>query len=866
MKKILASFAVILLIGLGVFAYTNTRADGTYASLGTTDAGDGSNDAINFSQGRVWTIDQYGKYIWLTQTRVSTTTHWAWSNDNGANWSQSSESYTFLTRGSVAYDSINDVLHVIWAATDTNDGIIYRRYGITRDGSNNITAIARINTGVNLQLDTSSSRNLDQPVALWVNDGTTDGTLVAIWPKHGSSINEVRASRRRLSMTDADGVAGNWLSLDGTADTISTDPPAVAADQIYFDTSGAVAVSASVRGGTGSRKDNLYVFVAEEDDNSGDQLLAYRATWNSGSTNWSGGWAQVGVMGAMDTSSGYTLKYQLVTKPVLDTTNDKLYVGWARWKDGTNGDTVSMASLNSSDAISSTVDIYSALGTHAYAPTIDLAYDDKQDYIYASYIQSTTNGGNGHIDYKTYDGTTLSSATRFYTSPGGSAGADGGADIPILYQNRSNNRLLFGFRINGALPPTGVNPHSIYWGYVTLPTQPTVQFTSTSASGSEGTTSVTLPVSLSGSFSRDVTVSYSVTGGTATGSGSDYTLSSGTATITAGSTSTTIPVTVVNDSTDESDETVIVTLSSPTFSTLGSNTAYTYTITDNDDAATTSSGSSSSNNNTASSNEPPVCADRKPDQTPRLYASSSEGKSSIKIYFADDSQNVNKYAIEYGTQSGKYTYSADNIGGKGARTYTIQSLTENTIYYVRIRNGNGCATGSWSSEISSKTEGTDNTIAITNITQPQESTQKPSPNPSASPTNAWTSRPSPTPSAQVAGYTVKIKVNDDDKKPVENAKVTLHSTPRTAFTNKEGIAEFKDVERGNHKVEIAYDGYQGQQQLTLEGEVKEFNISVEIKKTDSSISNYVYAALAGVIILLILVIVVMKSRNKNNRT
>ena len=465
-KFVIGFFLLFFFFGMQV---PSVFADGTYSSLGTTDAADGSNDAINFSQGRVWTIDQYGKFIWLTQNRTGPTTHWVWSNDSGSTWTQGSESYSALTRGAVAYDSINDVLHVIWNATDTNDGIIYRRYSITRNGSNDITSIQRIDSGtVNLQMDTSSSRALEQPVAIWVNDGSADGSLVAIWLKQGTGMTEIRGSMRKLTMTADDGVAGNWVALDNSSDTFSTDPPAVAADKIYgITSSNRVAASAIIRGGSGSRKDDLYVFVA---DAQASQVLAYRAIWDDANNDWRGGFQSPVTVGAMDVSSGYNLKEQLITKPVLDTANDRLYVGWARWKDGTNGDTVSIAYLNSSDAASSTFDAYSALGTHAYAPTIDIAYDSTLGSVYASYITSTTNGGNGHIDYKTFDGSSFSSSTRFYTSPGGSAGANGGADIPILYESRHNNRLLFGFRINGALPPTGVDPHTIFWGYISLAT------------------------------------------------------------------------------------------------------------------------------------------------------------------------------------------------------------------------------------------------------------------------------------------------------------------------------------------------------------------------------------------------------------
>lgn len=92
-------------------------------------------------------------------------------NNNGSTWTEGAESYTFLTRGSIGYDTINDKLHVIWTGDGASDGIIYRRYGIARDGSNNITAITREDSSdINLQLDTSASRDLTQPVVLWLND------------------------------------------------------------------------------------------------------------------------------------------------------------------------------------------------------------------------------------------------------------------------------------------------------------------------------------------------------------------------------------------------------------------------------------------------------------------------------------------------------------------------------------------------------------------------------------------------------------------------------------------------------------------------------------------------------------------------
>ena len=91
-----------------------------------------------------------------------------------------------------------------------------------------------------------------------------------------------------------------------------------------------------------------------------------------------------------------------------------------------------------------------------------------------------------------------------------------------------------------------------------------------------------------------MTVDYALTG-TATGSGTDYTLANGTLTINAGTTSGTITIaSIINDSLDEDNETVVLTLSNPSNATLGTDTVQTYTIADNDDARVVDFNTSSS--------------------------------------------------------------------------------------------------------------------------------------------------------------------------------------------------------------------------------------------------------------------------------
>ena len=62
-------------------------------------------------------------------------------------------------------------------------------------------------------------------------------------------------------------------------------------------------------------------------------------------------------------------------------------------------------------------------------------------------------------------------------------------------------------------------------------------------------------------------------------SGTDYTLANGTLTINSGTSSGTITIaSIVNDTLDEDNETVILTLSNPSNASLGTDSVHTYTI------------------------------------------------------------------------------------------------------------------------------------------------------------------------------------------------------------------------------------------------------------------------------------------------
>ncbi|MFC1583696.1 Calx-beta domain-containing protein [Candidatus Neomarinimicrobiota bacterium] len=103
------------------------------------------------------------------------------------------------------------------------------------------------------------------------------------------------------------------------------------------------------------------------------------------------------------------------------------------------------------------------------------------------------------------------------------------------------------------------------------------------ASGHEHESTASVPVYLSTVSGRDVMVNYAVTGGSAT-LDADYSLVAGTVSVPAGTTAAALQFTVLEDTTDESDETVEITISSPVNADLGDIATRTnsYTIYDND--------------------------------------------------------------------------------------------------------------------------------------------------------------------------------------------------------------------------------------------------------------------------------------------
>lgn len=112
---------------------------------------------------------------------------------------------------------------------------------------------------------------------------------------------------------------------------------------------------------------------------------------------------------------------------------------------------------------------------------------------------------------------------------------------------------------------------------------PTVQFTTTAISINEGAaTAASLSIGLSAASDRSITAGFSVSGSAQPGDYTSASIGAGSVTFAPGETVKTISLQPVDDLLYEGNETVIVTLTTATFATVGTPASGTFTIVEND--------------------------------------------------------------------------------------------------------------------------------------------------------------------------------------------------------------------------------------------------------------------------------------------
>ena len=219
---------------------------------------------------------------------------------------------------------------------------------------------------------------------------------------------------------------------------------------------------------------------------------------------------------------------------------------------------------------------------------------------------------------------------------------------------------------------------------------PTASFNTASATIMEGPNkSQSVRINLSPAPSSNITLSYSV-GGSAT-AGSDYNTLSGEKTVAAGSTSTTITIYIIDDTIEDTGETLILTLSSGTAYTVGSPSTFTLTITNDDGPSSTPARAQSKAY--IPSDPPNFCrgavsevADPPEQPFPILGREVApqrpcRGSGTLTLYDLGDTLSDEQSKLEQGFYITAQVHSTSDYrsrfrGGSGSNLYVVDSATE----------------------------------------------------------------------------------------------------------------------------------------------------------------------------------------------
>ena len=95
------------------------------------------------------------------------------------------------------------------------------------------------------------------------------------------------------------------------------------------------------------------------------------------------------------------------------------------------------------------------------------------------------------------------------------------------------------------------------------------------------------------------------------------------------------------------------------------------------------------------------CSDSQPIHAPDLFQINTTS-TTASLYFTSVSQQVSDYVIAFGYSSGDQRFGGaiGNNVREGVILYSVQSLSPNTTYYLKVRAQNGCMPGEWSNEMS----------------------------------------------------------------------------------------------------------------------------------------------------------------------
>ena len=256
--------------------------------------------------------------------------------------------------------------------------------------------------------------------------------------------------------------------------------------------------------------------------------------------------------------------------------HETFFVNLSGANNATLGDTQGQGTVNNDDTTLTINDLSDAegnTGTKSFNFTVALSHATIAP-VSVSY--STADGtATAGSDYTAVNNVTLN-------IPAGST--TGTAAVQVIGDNTFEGNETFFVNISNASSGATIGDAQGQGTITNDEASSTYGFSAPNYFVGESVAGINITVTRTGT-AGGVSVNYSTSNGTAT-SGSDYTAASGTLNFAAGETSKDFTVSVASDTLDEPNETVSLSLSSPTGGTLGSNSNATLTINDDDTAPT----------------------------------------------------------------------------------------------------------------------------------------------------------------------------------------------------------------------------------------------------------------------------------------
>lgn len=388
-----------------------------------------------------------------------------------------------------------------------------------------------------------------------VDDGLNEGTeTVTFSVASVSNSNIGSTSTTSLDIVDNDGVPNVEFSQVSYSDNEDVGTSQVVTLTRTGDTSGSSQVEVTITGGTATGGGTDY----------DDAAFPLTVTFNTGETS-----KQVAIPVIDDT---------------LDETDETVTLAVSSISNATIGTNSATTLQILDDDLPATVEFSSASysSDEDVGTSVAVTLNRTGDTSAASQVEVTITGGTATGGGTDYDSSAFPLTVSFAIGETTQT-----VSLPIVDDSldESDETVLFAVSsISNAVIGT-VNSTTLQ---ITDNDSPaTVEFSQASYStGEDSGTSQVVTLTRSGDTSSSSQVEVTITGGTATGGGTDYDDAAFPLTVTfnAGETSQQVPVPVVDDSLNESDETITFAVSSVSNAVIGATNASTLQITDNDDA------------------------------------------------------------------------------------------------------------------------------------------------------------------------------------------------------------------------------------------------------------------------------------------